>query len=103
MIAQLEAHKLIQIHFHSNPQLLIYIELHLLLPYFIGHGIMHRPSGDGQSILDQPYTMFREYHKLRSQGLLVVDPRIDIFMELMSKERISLRNAIKGRWRYSVH
>lgn len=75
------------------------MELHENYPRtsFIRHKIMHRPSSDGQSILDQPYTIFREYHKLRSQDLLVVDPRIDIFMKLMFKERISLRNAIKDR------
>jgi len=75
------------------------MELHENYPgtCFIRHKIMHRPSGDGQSILDQPYTIFREYHKLRSQGLLIVDPRIDIAKETMSKERINVHNAIKYR------
>ncbi len=79
--------------------------LHEIYPrtYFIRHEIMHRSSGDGQNILDQPCTIFREYHKLRSQGLLVVDPRIDIAMETMSQEHISLPIAIKGRWRCFVH
>lgn len=94
MVAQLEAHGLVQLHIHSNPRRAMYMELHPLLPYMIRHEIMYRPSGDGQSVLDQTYTIFREYHELRSRSLLLINPQIDIIFETMMKERINLHNAI---------
>lgn len=91
---QLEAHGLVKIHFHSNPRQPVYMELHPLLPYLIRHQLMYRPAGDGHAILDQTYSIFREYYELRTRALLFIDPQIDIIMEVTAKERINLHSAI---------